>query len=310
MRGSLDWTFGGTWPFEPRWFESAGGQMHFVDEGPRHGRPVVLVHGNPTWGYLYRPFIPPLVAAGHRVIVPDLLGFGRSEKPADHTLYRVHRHAERFESLLESLDLRGTVLVPHDWGGPIGLRWATRHPDRVTGLFVLNTIAHELYGRDVSAVRQGLRRPLPLRLVRAPGLGECLVQGLDGLTRMMLRVGIEKRDRLTPDVRRAYREAHAGWSDRAGMLVFTRELPTGPGDPVELINRETEAGLKRRFRETPVQIVWGVKDLVLRPEYIETCWLDTFPNAEVMRLPDAGHFLQEDAHERVVAALIRFVGAL
>ena len=140
VRGIVDWTFGRTWPYEPRWFESADGRMHYVDEGPRDGRPVVLVHGNPTWGYLYRNFIPPLVAAGNRVIVPDHLGFGRSEKPGEAELFRVRRHAERFDALLESLDLNGVVLVPHDWGGPISLWWATHHPGRVAGLFILNTV--------------------------------------------------------------------------------------------------------------------------------------------------------------------------
>ena len=141
MRGTVDWTFDGTWPYEPRWFGSGGARMHYVDVGPRDGRPVVLVHGNPTWGYLYRHFIPALVAAGNRAIVPDHLGFGRSDKPRGSDLYRVPRHARRLEALLESLDLRGAVLVPHDWGGPIALCWATRHPGRVDGLFIINTLA-------------------------------------------------------------------------------------------------------------------------------------------------------------------------
>ena len=305
MRGGTDWSFGGTWPFEPRWFESADGRMHYIDEGPREGRPVVLVHGNPTWGYLYRRFIPPLVAAGHRVIVPDHLGFGRSQKPGDHELYRVPRHAQRFEALLESLELEGAVLVPHDWGGSISLWWATRRPGRLAGLFILNTIAHDLSGGGHPR-REPLSVPLPLRLIRTPGLGELLVQGLDALKPVMFRVGIERRDLLTPDVRRAYRDVHSSWSERAGMLVLPRELPLAPGGPVDRMNREIEAGLKRHLRDTPVQVAWGMKDLVLRPQYIDTCWLDTFPDAEVMRLEDAGHFVQEDAHERVVPSLVRF----
>jgi haloalkane dehalogenase len=138
----VDWTFGGSWPYEARWFDSADGRMHYVDVGPRDGRPVVLLHGNPTWGYLYRNFVGPLADAGHRAIVPDHLGFGRSEKPDDSDLYRIPRHADRLEALLESLDLRDVTIVPQDWGGPIGLRWAVRHPDRVGGLFILNTYAH------------------------------------------------------------------------------------------------------------------------------------------------------------------------
>jgi pimeloyl-ACP methyl ester carboxylesterase len=137
-----DWTFDGTWPFDPQWFDSHDGRMHYVDVGPKDGRPVVMVHGNPTWGYLYRNFIPALAEAGHRAIVPDHLGFGRSDKPPDPELYRVPRHAERLDALLESLDLRGATVVPQDWGGPVGLYWATRHPERVDGLFILNTYAH------------------------------------------------------------------------------------------------------------------------------------------------------------------------
>src|SRR5258708_7203566 len=97
-----DWTFGGLWPFEPRWFETSDGRMHYVDEGPRDGRPVVLVHGNPTWGFLYRNFIGPLTEAGHRAIVPDHLGFRRSAKPTDPALYRIPPHLGPPEPLPES----------------------------------------------------------------------------------------------------------------------------------------------------------------------------------------------------------------
>ena len=113
-----DWTFGGTWPYEPRWFESPDGRMHYVDVGPADGKPVVLVHGNPTWGYLYRHFIAGLVEAGHRAIVPDHLGFGRSDKPDDVQLYAVPKHADRMNALLESLDLHDATVVCQDWGGP------------------------------------------------------------------------------------------------------------------------------------------------------------------------------------------------
>lgn len=142
-----DWNFGGQWPYEPRFFDSAEGRLHYVDEGNRDSDPVVLVHGNPTWGFLYRHFIPPLIDAGHRVIVPDHLGFGRSDKPSDPELYRIPRHVARLNALLESLDLRGATLVPQDWGGPIGLSWAVAHPERVARLFILNTYAQRPPGK-------------------------------------------------------------------------------------------------------------------------------------------------------------------
>jgi haloalkane dehalogenase len=297
MRGNPDWTFGGTWPFEPRWFESADGRIHFVDEGPRHGRPVVLAHGNPTWGYLYRHFIPPLVAAGHRVIVPDLLGFGRSEKPDRPELYTIARHARRLEALLESLDLREATIVPQDWGGPIGLWWATRHPERVRGLFILNTFAHR--------PREKVPLPVPLRLFRTPLVGEVMVKGLDLFKRVFLfRAGVVHRERLTPEIKEAYRAPHPTWSSRTPILVFPRQIPAGPEGPVSDLVAEIEQGLERDFRSKPVAIAWAMKDIAFTPDILERAWLGTFPDAKVLRLEDAGHYLQEDAHEQIVPAIL------
>jgi cis-3-alkyl-4-acyloxetan-2-one decarboxylase len=303
-----DWTFEGTWPFEPRWFDSEDGRMHYVDKGPRDGRPVVLLHGNPTWGYLYRNFIPPLVEAGHRAIAVDHLGFGRSEKPDDAELYRVPRHAERFEALLESLDLSGAVVVPQDWGGPIGLYWATRHHERVDGLFILNTFAHGWKPEALAPGKDKVPLPLPLHLFRTPVVGEILVKGLDAFKRgFLFGQGVVHRDRLTPTVKRAYRDVHAGWSERTAILVFPREIPRTEAGPVVAMNTETERLLEERFRAKPVHIAWAMKDPAFLPAYLESLWLKTFPDATVTRLDDAGHYLQEDAHELIVPELVRFV---
>ena len=243
----IDWTFGGSWPHEPRWFDSADGRMHYVDVGPRDGRPVVLLHGNPTWGYLYRNFIDPLVAAGHRAIVPDYLGFGRSDKPDEPELYRIPRHADRLDALLESLDLRDATVVPQDWGGPIGLRWAVRHPERVRGLFILNTSAHRPKAK--------LPLPVPLRLFRTPGVGEVMVKGLDMFkTVFLFRAGVIHHERLTDEVKRAYLAPHQRWSERTPILVFPREIPSGPDAPVAGYLGDIEAGLERDFRAKPVRI--------------------------------------------------------
>lgn len=309
MSDSVDWTFDGTWPFAPRWHECGAGRMHYVDEGSRDGRPVVLLHGNPTWGYLYRRIVPPLVSAGNRVIVPDHLGFGRSDKPREPTLYEVSRHARRLEILLESLDLNGAVLAAHDWGGPIGLRWATRHPERVDGLFLVNTMAHEFRGSRFSGGRVRVPLPAPLRILRAPVIGELLVQGLDAFKPLMFRLAIERGEPLPPAAQRAYRAVHAGWSERAAMLMFARQVPVGEGGSVNRMNAEIEAGLRRHFNAKPAHIVWGMKDRVLLPSYIEW-WEDTLSRAEVTRIQDAGHFVQEDAPEWLISDLTRFVNAL
>jgi pimeloyl-ACP methyl ester carboxylesterase len=297
---ATDWTFNGLWPYQPRWFDATGGRMHYVDEGPRDGRPVVLVHGNPTWGFLYRNFIGPLVESGHRAIVPDHLGFGRSDKPTDPELYRIPRHVERLDALLESLDLHDAVVVPQDWGGPIGLSWAVAHPERVSGLFILNTYAHGPRGK--------IKLPLPLRLFRTPGVGEVMVKGLHMFVRVFLfRAGVVHRERLTTEVRRAYLAPHPTWSSRTGVLVFPREIPASGTGPVSELTAELERGLEEHFRSKPARIVWAMRDLAFTPAMLDGLWRHTLPDAPVTQLEDAGHYLQEDAHERIVPELISFL---
>jgi haloalkane dehalogenase len=296
----IDWTFNGLWPHEPRYFESPDGRMHYVDEGPRDGRPVVLVHGNPTWGFLYRNFIGPLTQAGYRAIVPDHLGFGRSDKPTDPELYRIPRHVERLDALLESLDLRDAVVVPQDWGGPIGLSWAVAHPERVGGLFILNTYAHGPRGK--------IKLPVPLRLFRTPGVGEVLVKGLHLFVRgFLFRVGVVHRERLTADVRRAYLAPHPSWSSRTGVLVFPREIPASGAGPVAELTGRLERGLEEHFSAKPARIMWAMRDPAFTPAMLDQLWRKSLPQAAVTQIEDAGHYLQEDAYERIVPELLRFL---
>jgi pimeloyl-ACP methyl ester carboxylesterase len=299
----MDWTMSGAWPYQPKWFDSEDGRMHYVDEGSRDGSPVVLLHGNPTWAFLYRNFIPHLVEAGHRAIAVDHLGFGRSEKPDRPELYTIERHCRRLDALLESLDLTDATVVPQDWGGPIGLWWATRHPERLRGLFILNTFAHR--------PRSEVSLPLPLRLFRTPLIGEVMVKGLDLFKRVFLfRAGVVHHGRLTAEVKQAYRGPHPNWSSRTPILVFPRQIPSGPEGEVSDLLAEIEGGLERDFRSKPVGIAWAMKDIAFTPQVLEQLWLNTFPDATVLRLDDAGHYLQEDAHERIVPELLSFLAAI
>lgn len=299
---STDWTFGGTWPYAPQYFDSPDGRMHYVDEGPRDGKPVVMVHGNPTWGYLYRNFIPALVDAGYRCIVPDHLGFGRSDKPKDARLYQVPRHAERLESLLESLDLRDATLVSQDWGGALGFYWATRHPDRIAALCILNTAAHRPPGK--------VNLPLPLHLFRTPGVGEAMVKGAHLFVRgFLFKAGIMHQDRITPEMKAAYLAPHPSYASRTSILVFPREIPADSTGRVAEFLGEVESGLKK-LSDKPTMIAWAMKDIAFLPEYLDDLWLRDFPNAHVLRLPDAGHYLQEDAHERIVPELVKHLGSV
>jgi haloalkane dehalogenase len=300
---STDWTFSGLWPYEPNWFDTEDGRMHYVDVGPRHGKPVVLLHGNPTWGFLYRNFIPPLVDAGYRTIVPDHLGFGRSDKPNRAAVYSIPAHMRRLEDLLESLDLREATVVPQDWGGPIGLAWAINHPERVAGLFILNTAAHNPVAE--------WKIPLPLQMFRAPVIGEVMVKGLNLFHRAFLfKVGLAKPERMTPQLKAAYLAPHPRWNTRAAVLQFPREIPTGPTGDWAPIGGALETGLEREFRDHPVKIVWAMKDVSFQEDTLRDMWLKTFPDAEVVRLEDAGHYLQEDAFEQIVPELLTFLTSL
>ena len=296
---STDWTFGGSWPYEPRWFDSADGRMHYVDEGRRDGRPVVMVHGNPTWAYLYRNFIGPLTAAGYRAIAIDHLGFGRSEKPDDPALYTIARHVERADALLESLDLSEATPVTQDWGGPIGLGWATRHPERIRSLMILNTFAHR--------PPEKVKLPAPLVAFRMPVVGEVMVKGLNMFKHVFLfRAGVTKPERLTKQVKRAYLAPHPSWSSRTAVLVFPRQIPAGPEGEVSDLLAEIEAGLGA-FADLPVSICWAMKDIAFTPQVLDQLWLNTFPEAEVTRIDDAGHYLQEDAYEVIVPELLKLL---
>lgn len=293
----IDWTFGGTWPYEPKWFDSPDGRMHYIDEGPANARPVVMVHGNPTWGYLYRRFIEAVTAAGYRAVVLDHLGFGRSDKPDDAELYRIPRHADRCEALLESLDLHDATIVVQDWGGPIGLAWAARHPERVRSLVILNTFCHR--------PPDDVKLPVPLKLFRARGIGAVMVKGLHAFVRgFLFRAGVEHPDRLGEHERAAYTTPHPNWSSRTPVLVFPREIPSGPSGPVSDFTAATHDRLVPAFRDKPVLIAWPMKDIAFTPDMLDDLWLADFPDATVVRVDDAGHYIQEDAHEIVIPALL------
>ncbi|MEM6454141.1 MAG: alpha/beta fold hydrolase [Acidobacteriota bacterium] len=299
---TIDWTFDGTWPHAPQWFEHRDGRMHYVDVGPRDGQPVVLVHGNPTWSYLYRRFIEALVNSGYRAIAMDHLGFGRSDKPDDPALYRVPQHGTRCAALLESLDLRDATMVVQDWGGPIGLHWAAEYPDRVRGLAVLNTFVHRPPGK--------VPLPVPLRLFRTPGVGELMVKGMNAFVNVFLfRAGLHDPARLGATEKAAYRAPHPRWADRTAMLVFPREIPSGPNGAVSDYVAAINKRLVPAFRDKPVLIAWPMQDVAFTPDMLDDMWIPDFPHADVHRIENAGHYIQEDAHEVVIPLLLDHLGA-
>ncbi len=278
------------YPFENRFLQTPHGRMHYVDEG--RGDPVLCLHGNPTWSFLYRSFVSGLSGSA-RVVAPDLIGFGLSQKlvhPADYT---IEGHIEDVSTLVESLDLRELTLVVQDWGGPIGIGVAMRHPERVRALVVMNTIGFVPEGP-----------PLALRVLRIPGVGEQLVQGLAVFNRVYVPAGIARPDKRSDVVRAAYRGVQGNWYERAGTLAFPRLLPVDEDDPVvRLLEREDR--FLREFRG-PVLIVWGMRDPVFDARVLAQ-WQERFPRATTVEIDEASHFLQEDAPEVIVPRLIEFL---
>ena len=205
-----DETFDGTFPFAPRYFDRNGFQMHYVDEGS--GEPVVLVHGDPTWGYLYRNFIHAL-ARHHRCIVPDHMGMGKSGVPQEPYPYRLQHHIANFENLLLYLDLRDITLVLHDWGGPVGLGFATRHPERVKRLVLMNTWAF--------APWPGGPFPRLLEIIRS-ARGEKFVLEKNGYLEPALLGTTFHIENLTRVVMDAYRAPFPTPESRLALLCWSR----------------------------------------------------------------------------------------
>ncbi len=272
------------WPYEPRYVEQDGLRMHYVEEGA--GNPILLLHGEPTWGFLYRRMIPGLAAVG-RVVVPDLLGFGRSDKPVDQAAYSYDMHYRSIERLLLELDLRELTLVVHDWSGPIGLRFAVEHPDRVARLVILNT------GVGVGAPSEPwLRFRALVREVGTAFTASRLVQ-------------VACVSRLDDDAIRGYDAPFPVAEAKAGALAFPELVPTEPDHPSAAAMLEVRDALSRW--EKPALVLFSDSDRVFSPAHAERMAAHIPGALPAEIVADAGHFLQEDKGEEIAARVARFV---
>jgi haloalkane dehalogenase len=277
------------YPFEPRYAEVDGMRMHFVDEGPREGEPVLLLHGEPTWSFLYRKVIAALLLSSDvRCVAPDYFGFGRSDKPTDRDWYTYDRHTETVTELVRQLDLTGVTVVVQDWGGPIGLRWAVENPDRVARLVILNTGIFS--GRPPSETwlqfREFMRRvDLDIR----PGQ---LVNLTCGNT-------------LSEDVVAAYDAPHPVPESRVGARMFPELVPTSPEHPAAERMLEVRDALSAW--ERPALVLFSDSDPVFTPRAAERM-AERIPGAGPPEFVEgAGHFLQEQKGEEIGERIARFV---
>ncbi|MFJ3762674.1 alpha/beta fold hydrolase [Streptomyces sp. NPDC090080] len=305
-------TFGGTWPFAPHFTERAGFQQHYVDEGRENsGSTIVLLHGEPTWGYLYRHLIGPL-SRDHRVIVPDHMGFGKSATPADHS-YLAGDHIDNLTSLLiDELDLTDITLVLHDWGGPIGTGFALRHPDRIKAVVAMNTVVGLGLPEQDKAFVSNMSDSLWFQWANAAAhdgrLDEVLGNAGSTVIHLMLSLmTITHPEIVTPNWVRAY-SAH--FTDRAaceGVIQFPRQLAvTEASDEQPAFDPAAVA----RIQALPAMLLYGMQDTALVPEHIIPAFTAAFPDAPVIEVANAGHFPQEDNPDAVLAALQLFIHSL
>ncbi len=284
------------YPFQSRYADLSGVRCHYLDEGPEDGEPVVMVHGNPTWSFYYRGLVQAL-GGRYRAIVPDHVGCGLSDRPSDALYsYRLERRVEDLERLLEQLGVtKNVTLVLHDWGGMIGLAYATRHPERVKRLVLTNTSGFQL--------PRAKKLPLALKLARTPFAGPFLVRGLNAFSLGTVKTCSERR--LAPAVARGYLSPYANWHDRLAVLRFVEDIPLDPSHP----SWEAVAAVERalpRLAHIPTMILWGARDFVFDDHFLDGFRM-RLPHATVHRFADAGHLLFEDEPEKSFALVREFL---
>lgn len=262
------------YPFEAHHLELPAGRMHYVDEG--EGEPVVMLHGNPTWSFLYRHLIRHLQPR-YRCIAPDYLGFGLSDKPAGWS-YHPRDQATTVRRLMEELDLDDVTLVVQDWGGPIGLSYALQHPERIRRIVLMNTW--------MWPVDDDWRFWLFSTLLGGPA-GRFLIQRFNVFVRVGMPLGFGRRRRLRRSAFEHYERPLDRPSARKGSWVFSREV-AGAADWLGRLWSQRE-----KLADLPVYMLWGMKGPAFREQELER-WLTLWPEARVERLATIGHFVQEE----------------
>ena len=286
------------YPFEPRWFDRGGGiRMHYLDEGPAAPvGTVVFLHGNPSWSFYWRELVRALRTT-HRCIAVDHVGMGPSDKPPETDYpYTLAARVDDVTKLLAAVVPEGPVaLAAHDWGGMIGMAWAVEHAPRVQRLALLNTAAFPLPSTK--------QLPWQLALTRTP-LGTLLVRGLNAFAWGATVFGMTRRE-MPYSVQQAYLAPYDSWANRVATLRFVQDIPLTPGAPGYDVVVSTAEKLSR-FQDTPTLLGFGAQDFVFDDHFLEE-WKRRLPAARVLRLPDAGHYVLEDAPEVMVPSVASFL---
>ncbi|MFZ0430284.1 MAG: alpha/beta fold hydrolase [Acidobacteriota bacterium] len=280
--------------FESHFLDLGGICLHYLDEGL--GEPVLLLHGNPSWSFMYRDLIRAL-RTDRRVIAPDHVGCGLSSRPSEERYtYTLSRRLADLETLIDSLDLPGPLsLVLHDWGGLIGMAFAVRHPERIARIVLLNTAGFR--------VPDGGSLHWTIRFCRRSRIGAFLMTYFNAFARGACRLGSARG--MSAAVRGGYLAPYRSVRDRLAVTRFVQDIPLQCGDPAFEIVDETERGLGR-LRDRRLMICWGDRDFVFNEAFLMK-WLDYFPDADVHRFSEAGHYVLEDAADDLIPLIKEFL---
>ena len=290
------------YPFTPKRIEVRPGiSMSYLDEGPRDGEIVLMLHGNPSWSYYWRHLVlglrDPAHGKSYRCIVPDHVGMGLSDKPADKDYtYTLQSRVDDLTRLLDMLGIDGPLtMAVHDWGGMIGFGWALTHEAQVRRLLITNTAAFPLPAA----------KPLPwqLKLGRDMKLGALMIRGFNAFAAGAARDGVMRK--MPADVRRAYEAPYDSWANRIATLRFVQDIPLGEQDPAWAL---LDAAAKRlpAYADRPAFIGWGLRDFVFDRHFLQG-FRSALPQAEAHAFEDAGHYVLEDKHELLVPAMRKFL---
>ena len=294
-------TFNGSWPFKPNFFRGNGFSQHFVDEGPRDASPIIMLHGEPTWGYIYRKFIPAL-SKKNRVIVPDHMGFGKSETPQDKE-YTLKTHVENLSNLIEFLDLKNITFVGQDWGGPIIGAYSIRNIKNVKSYFLINTLfgySREDRPQSLSPWFKWIKKHYDDKTLDGI-LGEL---GSTVLSVMKIP-NFTNSEVIDDDWINAYSSQFPDRASCKGAINFP--LDALLNRMVPYILEGFKLGDLKSLRSKPAFLAYGMQDRAIEPDYAIRDFKALFPNSKVFKLPNAGHYSQEDEPEVLINLIKDFV---
>ncbi len=278
------------YPFRSHHLQLDAARYHYLDEGA--GSVLLMVHGNPTWSFYWRNLVLAF-RNRFRVVVPDHIGCGLSDKPQRYP-YRLAQHIDNLVQCIERLDLRSITLLVHDWGGAIGLGAALRVPDRISRLVLFNTGAFP-----------PPYIPLRIRLCRTPVLGSLAVRGLNLFARAALTMAVADRRCMTGPVQAGLLAPYDTWANRIAIQRFVADIPATASHPTWQTLQAIEQGLPS-LADRPTMMIWGMRDWCFTPVCLDRL-LESFPAARVHRLGQAGHYVIEEAHEEIVPLIESFL---